>query len=115
MKERELKIVSEEQRLDRERNTIEKSFNIVNEEKHKLEEFARQIQIKSKEVEELSKVLNILFFEEPLESLRTKTATPPRTTYDILQSSYRFRTLPLIGCFSGKTRTSLKMQLLFMF
>eukprot|EP00112_Aurelia_sp_Birch-Aquarium-sp1_P002128 Seg1231.9 transcript_id=Seg1231.9/GoldUCD/mRNA.D3Y31 product="Fas-binding factor 1" protein_id=Seg1231.9/GoldUCD/D3Y31 len=55
LKERELKIVSEEQRLDRERNTIEKSFYTASEEKHKLEEFARQIQVKSKEVEELSK------------------------------------------------------------
>ena len=56
MKKREAKILLEEQRLERERKTFEASYHAINEEKRKLQEFATQIEAKSKEVEELSKV-----------------------------------------------------------
>ena len=56
MKDRESKILKEEKRLERERNALELSFKTINEEKQKLEEFAKAIQNKSKEVEIMSKV-----------------------------------------------------------
>ncbi|XP_065065878.1 fas-binding factor 1-like isoform X1 [Rhopilema esculentum] len=55
LKDRESKILKEEERLERERNALELSFKTINEEKQKLEEFAKAIQKKSKEVEIMSK------------------------------------------------------------
>ncbi len=56
LKEREAKISAEEGRLERDRKSLEESFNAVNREKDKLEEFAKQIQLKSRQIEELSQV-----------------------------------------------------------